>query len=186
MTGYSAERSIGARIAAARRHRGYRTTKELAAAMTGTGISVAILENIESGRRANLDISTVLNIAHTLRIPVVALLAPISRPNDAVDLPNLNDTLASMTAAQFDGWLTGTTTGAYTAPTADERTDLAEMNALRDLQTARRELHRLEVTARLGDAIPELLQQLSATQLHAARARIETLETYLRSAGWEI
>lgn len=186
MTNYSAERSIGARIAAARRARGYRTTKELATVMTGTGITTAVLENIESGRRANLDISTVLNLAHTLRVPVSALLAPISRPDDLVDLPNLNERLAGMTAVQFDAWISGSTTGAYTAATADERNALAELNTLRELQTAKRELHRLEVLAQLTGDEPDELRRMTTDQIDAAQARIDSLTAYLRSAGWEI
>ncbi len=186
MTEYSAERSIGARIAAARRARGYRTTKELAAVMTGTGISVAVLENIESGRRSNLDISHILNLAHTLHVPVAALLAPISRPNDTVDLPNLTEELAAMTVAQFDAWIAGISSGAYTAATADERNDLAELNALRDLQTTRRELHRLETIAQLSSDEPEPLRQATAAQIDATRARVDSLVNYLHSAGWEI
>jgi transcriptional regulator with XRE-family HTH domain len=186
MTGYSAESSIGARIAAARRARGYRTTKELATAMTGTGISVAILENIESGRRSNLDISHILNLAHALHVPLSALLAPISRPNDPIDLPNLGGELAGMTAAQFDAWLTGTTGGAYTGTTADERNDLAQLTALRELQTARREIHRLETLAGLTIDAPEPLRQSTTSQIDATHERIDNLQTYLRSAGWEV
>ncbi len=186
MTGYSTERSIGARIAAARRARGYRTTKELAAVMTGTGITTAVLENIESGRRSNLDISTILNLAHTLHVPVSALLAPISRPDDLVDLPNLNEVLARMTAVQFDAWLSGTTAGAYVATTAAERNDLTELNALRELQTVRRELHRLEVVAQLAEDQPEPLRQTTTSQIDAAHDQIDHLQAYLRSAGWEV
>lgn len=186
MTTYSAERSIGTRIAAARRARGYRTTKELATVMTGTGITTAVLENIESGRRSNLDISTILNLAHTLGVPVSALLAPIGRPEDLVDLPNLNNTLAGMTAAQFDAWVSGTTTGAYTATTADERNDLAELEALRELQTARRELRRLETVAGLSTEEPEPLRRSTTSQIDSTRERIDNLQAYLRSAGWEV
>lgn len=186
MTDYSAERSIGARIAAARRARGYRTTKEFVAVMAGTGISVAVLENIESGRRSNLDIVHIFNIAHALHVPVSALLVPISRPDDVVDLPNLDPELARMTAAQFDAWLTGSTTGAYVAATADERNDLAELNALRELQEAVRELRRLETVSQLRAEEPEPLRQATAAQIEAAQVRADGLRSYLQSAGWEI
>jgi len=186
MTEYSAEGNIGTRIAAARRSRGFRTTKELAAKMPGTGITTAVLENIESGRRSNLDISLLLNIAHTLHVPVTALLAPIARPNDPVDLPNLNPELAGMTASQFDAWIAGITTADYQATTADERNDLAELQALRELQTSRRELHRLEVLSKLTEGEPDILRQGTAAQIDAAHARIDNLRAYLLSAGWEI
>jgi transcriptional regulator with XRE-family HTH domain len=186
MTEYSAERNIGTRIAAARRSRGFRTTKELAATMPGTGITAAVLENIESGRRSNLDISILLNIAHTLHVPVTALLAPITRPNDLVDLPNLKPELSRMTAGEFDAWIAGITTADYRAGTAAERNDLAQLHALRELQTTRRELHRLEVVAGLSEDQPDVLQQATAAQIDAAHAQIDNLREYLRSAGWEV
>ena len=183
MTEYSAERNIGTRIATARRSRGFRTTKELAATMPGTGITSAVLENIESGRRSNLDISMLLNIAHTLHVPVTALLAPISRPNDPVDLPNLKPEIAAMTASQFDAWVAGITTADYRAGTAPERNDLAQLHALRELQTARRELHRLEVVAGLSEDQPDVIRQGATAQIEAAHNQIENLQAYLRSAG---
>ena len=186
MTEYSAERNIGTRIAAARRSRGFRTTKELAAKMPGTGITSAVLENIESGRRSNLDISMLLNIAHTLHVPVTALLAPIARPHDPIDLPNLKPELAAMTASQFSAWVAGITTADYRAGTAAERNDLAQLNALRELQTTRRELHRREAVAGLSEDQPEVLRQATTAQIDAAQAQIENLQTYLRSASWEV
>ena len=186
MTEYSAERNIGTRIAAARRSRGFRTTKELAATMPGTGITSAVLENIESGRRSNLDISMLLNIAHTLHVPVTALLAPIARPNDLVDLPNLKPEIAAMTASQFSAWVAGITTADYRAGTADERNDLAQLNALRELQTTRRELHRLAAIAGLNEDQPDAIRQADAARIDAARGQVENLREYLLSAGWEV
>lgn len=154
--------------------------------MPGTGISSAVLENIESGRRSNLDISQILNIAHTLRVPVTALLAPVARPNDPIDLPNLTKQLASMTAAQFDAWIAGITTADYTPTTADERNDLAQLQALRVIQTTRRELHRLEVVAQFSDNQPEVFRRTTTVQIEAAQALIENLREYLLSAGWEV
>ncbi|GMA94749.1 hypothetical protein GCM10025881_15730 [Pseudolysinimonas kribbensis] len=81
MADYAAAGSIGSRIAAARRSRGYRSVAELESALAGTGISQAVLANIESGRKADLDVSQVLNIARVLKVPVSFLLAPMSRPN---------------------------------------------------------------------------------------------------------
>jgi transcriptional regulator with XRE-family HTH domain len=186
MTEYSVERNIGARIAAARRSRGFRTTKELAAKMPGTGISAAVLENIESGRRSNLDVSQLLNIAHTLGVPVTALLAPLHRPGDPIDLPNLTEELATMTAGEFDAWVAGITTASYTARTGSERDDLAQLNALRELQTTRRELDRLHVVAKLSEDLPEALRQLDADQINATQTRINKLRHYLNSSGWEV
>lgn len=154
--------------------------------MPGTGITSAVLENIESGRRSNLDVSHILNIAYTLHVPVTALLAPLARPNDHVDLPNLIEPIAGMTVAQFDAWIAGITTADYTPTTADERNDLAQLQALRELQTSRRELHRLEVVAQLSSDQPDILRQTTTDQIDATKARIENLREYLLSAGWEV
>ena len=154
--------------------------------MPGTGITAAVLENIESGRRSNLDISMLLNIAHTLHVPVTALLAPIARPHDPVDLPNLKPEIAAMTASQFDAWIAGITTADYRAGTAAERNDLAQLHALRELQTSRRELYRLEVVAGLSEDQPEVLRQATTARIDAARAQVQNLREYLLSAGWEV
>jgi transcriptional regulator with XRE-family HTH domain len=187
MADYRAERSIGARIAAARRSRGFRTTKELAAAMEGTGITPAVLENIESGRKANLDVSQLLNIARALEVPVVNLLAPMARPGDVVDLPNLGATLANMTASEFDSWLSSVPNASYVASTATERNERAELQAFRDLQVAERELRRLQAADRLeGDERPAPLRDAARAHLDATQQRISELQNYLSSAGWEL
>jgi transcriptional regulator with XRE-family HTH domain len=187
MADYSAEGSIGARIAAARRARGYRTTKELASAMSDSGITAAILENIESGRKASLDVSQVLNISKALRVPVSSLLAPMARPADLLDLPNLGTELSTMTAAEFDAWLSTVQGADYTATSADERNDRAQLLALRELQTMRRELSRLQIVADLEASVgvgEERLDTLS--RVDWTKSRIHELRTYLTSVGWEV
>tara|TARA_R110002124_G_scaffold287131_1_gene470600 strand:- start:6729 stop:6902 length:174 start_codon:yes stop_codon:yes gene_type:complete len=57
MTVLSAEPSIGARIRAIRKARGIRTTRELAELITGASLTESITENIESGRKVDLDVS---------------------------------------------------------------------------------------------------------------------------------
>jgi transcriptional regulator with XRE-family HTH domain len=187
MADYRAERSIGSRIAAARRARGFRTTKEFAAAMAGTGVTAAVLENIESGRKANLDISQVLNIAHALGVPVINLLAPMARPNAPIDLPNLSGTLADMTASEFDAWMSTVPNAGYTAVSAAERNERGELQALRELQVAQRELHRLEAADRLeGPERPAPLRDAATAHIEAMKDRISELRNYLSSAGWEL
>lgn len=187
MADYSAEKSIGARIAAARRARGFRSTKELAAAMEGTGLTESVLENLEGNRRANIDVSHVLNIAKALGVPVVSLLAPMARPESAVDLPNLGPAFADMTAAEFDAWLCAVPGSSYSAATPQERSDRAELQALRELQTARRELRRLDVARRLEDDIdkPVALRDDLTAQRELLSSRIDRLRDFLASAGWE-
>jgi len=155
--------------------------------MEGTGITTAVLENIESGRKANLDVSQLLNIASTLNVPVVNLLAPMARPGDIVDLPNLGTALVNMTASEFDSWLSSVPNASYIASNASERHERAELQALRDLHAAERELRRLEVAERLeGHEQPAQLADAARAHLSATRQRISELRNYLTSAGWEL
>jgi transcriptional regulator with XRE-family HTH domain len=145
MTDYRSEPSVGARIKLARRQRGYRTTRELADAIPGGNVTAAILENIESGRKADISISQLLNIARGLGVPPSMLLAPIGSPNSGLDLPNLSQQFDGMTATQFDCWLSATPASSYKPTLAAERADIDVLNSLRELGTLRRELERLRI-----------------------------------------
>lgn len=145
MADFRSEKSIGARIRLARRERGFRTTEDLAEAIPGGNLTPSILENIESGRKADLSVSQLLNIARGLNVPVSLLLAPIGTPNAELDLPNLSDDFAGMTAAEFDCWLSATSGSAYRPRLASERSDIEILTSLRELGTLRRELDRLQI-----------------------------------------
>jgi hypothetical protein len=178
MTRYSAEASIGERIKAARRMRGFRTTRELAAAMPGSNVTEFVLENIETGRKTDLKISDLLNIALALRVPPGFLLAPLADTSAAVDLPNLSDGVKSMSVAEFDGWLSGESSGAYRTSDPEERNDRAELEAFRELQRLRRELEREQV---VGD-----LERPNPSRLEYLERQTTELTEFLRSAGWQI
>ncbi|TPW78035.1 hypothetical protein [Schumannella soli] len=188
MAEYAAERSIGARIAAARRARGYRSPTALAEALEGTGITTAILENIEAGRRSKLDVSIVLNIARVLGVPLSALLAPIARPDDPLDLANLGPAFDGMSAGEFDAWIGVSPNSDHLASSAAERNDRAELRALRELQLQRRELDRLRKADAIEDAAgrPEALAAASRSRIAGIENDITELRKYLTSAGWEL
>lgn len=145
MADFRSETSIGTRIRLARRERGYRTTAELANAIPGGNVTEAILENIESGRKADISVSQLLNIARGLNVPVSMLLAPIGTPGAELDLPNLSDDFTGMTAAEFDSWLSATSASAYRPRLASERADIEILTSLRELGTLRREIDRLQI-----------------------------------------
>lgn len=145
MADFRSESSVGARVKLARRERGYRTTRELADAIPADNVTMAVLENIESGRKADLSISQLLNIASGLGVPVSMLLAPMASPEAELDLPNLSAQFDGMTAAEFDCWLSATPQSSYRPRLAAERGDIDLLNSLRELGTLRRELERLEV-----------------------------------------
>jgi transcriptional regulator with XRE-family HTH domain len=159
MTDYRSETGVGARIKLARRQRGYRTTRELADAIPGGNVTAAVLENIESGRKADISVSQLLNIARGLGVPPSMLLAPIGSPNSGLDLPNLSDHFDGMTAAEFDCWLSATPASSYKPRLAAERFDTEVLNSLRELGTLRRELERLRIVLDVQSASgdPDLL-----------------------------
>lgn len=178
MADFRAESSIGTRIRMARRQRGFRTTRDLADAIPGGNVTEAVLENIESGRKADLSVSQLLNIARGLNVPLSMLLAPIGRPDSELDLPNLSDDLAGMTAAEFDSWLSATPASAYRPRTAAERDDIATLSSLRELGTLSRELERLRIVVEaqaasgdpdLTEASPELGRRIERLAEEASR-----------------
>jgi len=172
MTNFRAEATIGARIKLARRERGYRTTRELADAIPNGRITAAILENIESGRKADISVSQLLNIARTLGVPPSLLLAPIARPDAALDLPNLSADFSEMTAAEFDSWLSATPASYYRPALAAERADIEVLNTLRELGALRRELERLHIVKNVS---ADSRDADLTTDVDAPQARIESL-----------
>lgn len=182
MKDYAAEHSIGTRVRLARRARGYRTPLDLASAMKGANISEAAIENIESGRKADLSISQLLNIAMTLQVPSAYLLAPMGRPSATLDLPNLGDAFTNMTAAEFDSWFASVPDADHRADSAEERNDLAELQALRELQVLRRERRRLTSVGQIAETSPLKIRD----RIEYLQEQITTLVEYLRSAGWDV
>lgn len=156
--------------------------------MTGSGITGAILANIESGRKVNLDVGQVLNIAKVLGVPVSSLLAPMARPSDLLDLPGLGSGFDGMTSAEFDAWLSSVPNAGYVAPTADERNDRAELQALREMQVLSREIARLSVVEELEKEaeLPSSIASRTTERMANARNEVAKLRAYLSSAGWEV
>jgi transcriptional regulator with XRE-family HTH domain len=174
---------IGQRVKELRRRRGYRSTTELAEHIAGGNVTPAILENIESGRKADLSVSQLLNIARALRVPPAYLLADVTEPGSRLDLPSLSDDFAQMTAGEFDAWFTGTLGGDYRSPDPAERLDLLQLEAYRTLSRLRREMIR-------QSAANEALRDQGVSTQGSQSAMLETeaaeLEDYLQGAGWTI
>lgn len=177
MTEYAREVSIGARVKAARKARGIRSIRELAALLSGTSLTESVLENIEAGRKTDMPISELLNLSHVLRVPPALLLAPLGNATLRVDLPNLSPGLAEMTLAQFDGWFSGDTSGEYRAASPEERRDLTEVEAFRELQRLRRELVRQR-------AMQGLEESVDSTRLGYLIQQVSQLEGFLETSGW--
>ncbi|AYG03869.1 helix-turn-helix domain-containing protein [Gryllotalpicola protaetiae] len=187
MTDFRGADGIGTRIKLARRERGFRTTRELAEAVPDGNVSPAVLENIESGRKADISVSQLLNIARALDVPPSLLLAPVARPEALLDLPNLSADFNGMTSAEFDSWFSSSPAGYYRPRLAAERADIELLGSLRELGVLRRELERLQiikdVSTGAGDAdlvagLPAIDKRIEALTGEAAR-----LAGLLSSAG---
>ncbi|WP_448002696.1 helix-turn-helix domain-containing protein [Agromyces bauzanensis] len=190
MTDYRGEASIGARIRAARRERGFRSTRDLAESLTGTKITESVLENIESDRKADLSLGQFLSIAYALRVPPTYLLAPLTRPTSGLDLKNVSDDLRHLTAAEFDAWFSGTSNGAHRPSSAAERNDREDLDTFRELYAIHRELDRLSVVAELesNDETGNTATTASpaVTRIEALRLRALELTQLLATSGFDV
>lgn len=186
MADFRTETSVGARIRLARRERGFRTTAELANAIPGGNVTEAILENIESGRKADISVSQLLNIARGLNVPISMLLTPIATPDGVLDLPNLSDDFEGMSVAEFDSWLSATPSSSYRPRLAAERVDIGTLTLLRELGTLRREMERLRIVRNVGAASGDSDLKSNSrvdSQLKDVQRELERLVDLLSSAG---
>jgi transcriptional regulator with XRE-family HTH domain len=191
MTDFKTATTVGARIAALRKARGFASAKALAEAIPGDSVTESILQNIEAGRKNDLAVAQLLNIAWALRVSPVFILAPLGSPHAHVDLPNLAPDVQNLTVAEFDAWISGID-GAYHPMTADEHSERTQLEALRELLRARREARRLRSVLDLSvelapssasDETPATWANFQE-QLDDTNRRIQQLQTFLESGGW--
>lgn len=97
------EPHFGRRLAAWRRHRGFRTAASLAERIAdhGGAVSESVIQNIEAGRKTDPTISQLAALSIALGVPPVALLAPLGDPLVLVTVPGTD---MSMPAFEFDAW----------------------------------------------------------------------------------
>ena len=98
--------SIGKRIADYRKSRKIGTAADLAARIPNPKVTASVIQNIESGRKADLSVSQLLDIAMGLGVSPLVLLVPVGSPFQEVDLPGVGDDVSSLTVHEFDEWLT--------------------------------------------------------------------------------
>lgn len=193
MADFKTATTVGARIAALRKARGFASAKALAEAIPGGSVTEAILQNIEAGRKNDLAVAQLLNIAWALRVSPPFILAPLGSPHEHVDLPNVIPDIQNLNVAEFDAWISGID-GAYRPITADEHSERTQLEALRELLRARREARRLrsviDLSAELPSGTPGHDEPAGwanfQEQLDDADRRIHQLETYLGSGGWHV
>lgn len=136
---------LGARLARYRRRLGFHSTAALAA-HTGGRVSEAVLQNIESGRKADISVAQLLEISWALGISPLLLLAPLDSPNAHLDLAGIGDGLSAMTSAAFDAWVRGT--GPVTIGRAPALLLRAEIDQVRALVRELNDWHSAELARR--------------------------------------
>ena len=194
MTDFRTAVGIGARIQAARKQRGMRHAHDLADAIPGGSITEAMIQNIEAGRKENLTVSQLLNIAYALKIAPGFLLAPMGKPNELLDLPGLSEDLSLLTVVEFDAWVAGLHGGAHSWTSSEDQSERAQLAAMRELEVQRRERGRLrtaldvERASDLSAEDVEELQRWDTTEERLAQTdrTIQRLSVFLTSAGWHL
>ncbi|MCU1410508.1 MAG: hypothetical protein JWR04_1215 [Rhodoglobus sp.] len=187
MTDFGSAKTIGARIQTLRRSRGMRTSKDLADAIGGS-MTVSIIENIELGRKANLDVSQLLNIAMALQVPPSYILAPMNDPSAPLDLPGLSSAFDGMSAIEFDAWLASLDAGAYMSRTLEGRNSTTELNALREWHALSAEIRRLQAMLQVEENLLDGGPYAGRTQerLRDAQRSIRRLGPLLNAGGWNL
>ncbi len=193
MADFRTATTVGARIAALRKARGFASTKALAEAIPGDSVTESILQNIEANRKNDLAVAQLLNIAAALRVSPLFILVPLGSPHEHLDLPNITPDVAAMSVAEFDAWVSGLTDGGYRPVTADELSERTQLEALRELLAERRALRRFQNIIELGKEIPATADGPTAAEwdntelrIEETKRRISQLEIYLGSAGWGV
>ena len=193
MVDYRDAGTFGDRVQAVRKARGIRSAQALADLIDTGTMTDSIIRNIESGRLPNPTISQVLNLAFALKVAPSFLLAPLGDPTGRIDLPGLTSGLAAMSPAEFDAWLTGSSSGAYRATNALELAERSELAAFRDLEGLIRERRRLGVVRDLETQGSADSQTPTSAEWNRTAERLATIENeivdavqFLASAGWNL
>lgn len=182
MADFKTAATVGARIAALRQARGFASAKDLADAVASGTVTEAQLIEIESGRETDLGVAFLLNISWVLRVSPAFILAPLGSPHEHLDLAGIIPPMRALTVAEFDAWVSGID-GIYRPITADEHSERAQLEALRELLRARRQAAHFEAMLTAAGADD---RDITQQQLDDTHRRMEQLEAYLGSGGWRV
>ena len=194
MEDFGSGSGIGYRIRSIRKARGIKSTADLAALIPGGLTSGAVLRNIEAGVKTDLSVSQLLNIARALSVAPIFLLASIREPNSRLDIPNLSDDLKTMTAIEFDEWLSGTSDSIFEWTTPEDLSERNQLRAMRELELLIAERERLSQIINLAPSLePDPDSAAPADNVELLRVRkadsvrqIQRLSHFLESAGWDV
>jgi transcriptional regulator with XRE-family HTH domain len=177
-------RGIGARVRAARKLRGMKSQSDLANAIAHESVTAAVIQNLEAGRKSELTVSQLLNIAFALRVPPSFLLSPLGNHQRAQDLPSLVSGLDSMSSAEFDAWFSGLSDGGHRFGSPEEQVALSQLEAIRELTRAERDLRALRVKQEQSSKQDADAREIATAQRESARAHVARLRAYLATSGY--
>lgn len=98
---------FGARIKRMRKAAGYRSTADLVEIIRNPALTASVLQNIESGRKAEVSVVHLLEIARALEVSPAVLLADFAAPDEPLTVAGLGPNFDRMTAMEFDAWIQG-------------------------------------------------------------------------------
>jgi transcriptional regulator with XRE-family HTH domain len=104
--GHEPPEPIGARIRRLRRAAGFTSREDLANAIGNPSVSAAVIKNIEAGRKADMSVVHLLEIAYALGVSPVVLLLDFSHPNQEATIAGLGPNFSGATNNDLDDWLT--------------------------------------------------------------------------------
>ena len=98
---------VGKRVSLYRRARGFKTAAALAEAIENPALTTAVVQNVESGRKSDLTVAQLLDIAFALRVTPAFLIAPVNQMGDRFEYPNVGAEVANLTVQEALAWMTG-------------------------------------------------------------------------------
>lgn len=115
---------IGARIRRLRRAAGFTSRDDLANAIGNPAVTAAVIKNIEAGRKADMSVVHLFEIAYALGVSPVVLLLDFSHPNQEASIAGLGPNFSGATNNDLDDWLTEPAAYAPLAFGADDYREL--------------------------------------------------------------
>jgi transcriptional regulator with XRE-family HTH domain len=104
--GQSPPEPIGARIRRLRRAAGFKSREDLADAIGSPSVTAAVIKNIEAGRKADMSVVHLLEIAYAIGVSPLVLLLDFSHPNQKASIAGLGSNFTGATNNDIDDWIT--------------------------------------------------------------------------------
>lgn len=152
---------IGRRIASYRKARGFKTAAALAEHIPNDGITTSVIQNIESGRKPDVTVAQLLDIAWALRVTPVYLIAPANLPAELFEYPGVGEDVARLEVGDAIAWMTSRmNTNGLMNPTEGfirnlvHHTDVLR-DAIRDFPNAAHAAERVEPVAVVESEDPD-------------------------------